>query len=191
MNFHWDYLLETIEHCEGLEIAQNHKTSLAAIKQALWTNPPSPARGYRTSAIGEPKDSSSRELIMKRHAVVKQAKIDFKAVATASGILQKSKRGLKPIALAYAPLAAPGKGRHVTGYALDIKGDNESIKQIAKSLGSTLAYDEVSHVHCEWKNGVDTTAKGGSDSVAKAERGTKMHIEHKIANVRHCLLRKA
>ena len=80
VNFHWDYLLETIEHCEGLEIAENHKTSLAAIKKALWTNAPSPARGYRTSNVGEPKDSSSREVILKRHAVVKQAKIDFTLV---------------------------------------------------------------------------------------------------------------
>ena len=191
VNFHWDYLLETIEHCEGLDIAENHKTSLAAIKKALWTNAPSPARGYRTSNVGEPKDSSSREVILKRHAVVKQAKIDFKAAATSSGILQKSKRGLKPIALAYAPVAAPGKGKHVTGYALDIKGDNETIKRIARALGSTMAFDEVSHVHCEWKNGVDTTAKGGSDSVASSERGTKMNIENKITNVHHCLLRTA
>jgi hypothetical protein len=191
VNFHWDYLLEAIEHCEGLDIAQSHKNVLAAIEKAMWTNAPNPARGYRTSNVGEPKDSSSREVILKRHAVVKQAKIDFKDVVTASGLLQKTKRGLKQIALAYAPVAPPGKGKHVTGYALDIKGDNPTIKRIAKSLGSTLAFDEVSHVHCEWKNGVDKSAKSGSDSLAGAERGTKMNIENKITNVHHCLLRTA
>lgn len=189
VNFHWDYLLDAIEHCEGLAIAQNHKTALAAIRKVLLKNPPDPARGYRTSGVGLPKDRSSNELIVKRHGVVRQSKKDFKAVVMASDILKKTKRSSKALALAYAPVAAPSKGKHSTGYALDIKGDNVSIKRIARSLGATLVFDEVSHVHCEWKNGVDTSGAGGSDSVERARRGAKMTLANKIVYPRHCLLR--
>jgi hypothetical protein len=191
VNFHWDYLLEAIEHCETLAITELQKKTLAAIKKALWTNAPNPARGYRTSNVGEPKDASSHEEILKRHAIVKQAKIDFKPVATSAEVTGATKRTTKALALAYAPVAAPGKGKHTTGYALDIKGDNATIKAIALSLGATLAFDEVSHVHCEWKNGVDTTKKAGGDSVARAARGAEMNKSNKITCVRHCLLRTA
>jgi hypothetical protein len=189
VNFHWDYLLEAVEHCSSLAIDQATRNSLALISKSLWTNPPDPSRGYRNSDVGLPRDNSSHEVILKRHRVVKQAKKDFKAVVTSSDILQKTQRSAKALALAYAPVAAPGRGKHSTGYALDIKGDNETIKRIAAALGATLAFDEVSHVHCEWKNGVDTSAKGGGDSIARAQRGTTMDIARRIVSPRHCLLR--
>jgi hypothetical protein len=189
VNFHWDYLLEMIEHCSGLPINQTTKNSLAAIATALWTNPPDPARGYRTSAVGKPKDGSSHELILERHAIVKQAKTDFKVLATSNEILQKTKRAVKDVALAYAVVAAPGRGKHSTGYALDIKGNNDEISRVAASLGASFVLDEVSHVHCEWKNGVDTSAQGGRDSVASARRAATMNVANKIVHARHCLLR--
>jgi hypothetical protein len=189
VNFHWDYLLEAVEHCGKLAIDAASRKSLAAIEKSLWKNAPDPARGYRTSAVGTPRDASSHELILKRHKVVRQAKKDFKAIVTSSDILQKTKRSAKALALAYAPVAAPGRGKHSTGYALDIKGDNESIRRIARSLGATLVFDEVSHVHCEWKNGVDPTGQTGTDSISTARRGAKMSVASKVSNVRHCLLR--
>ena len=191
VNFHWDYLLEAIEHCATLPITEPQKKTLAAIEKALWTNAPNPARGYRTSNVGSPQDSSTHEVILKRHAIVKQAKIDFKPVATSAEVTTNTKRGLKQLALAYAPVAAPGKGKHTTGYALDIKGDNPTIKKIALSLGATMAFDEVSHVHCEWKEGVDTTKNSGGDSVARAQRAVETDLSSRIVNVRHCLLRTA
>jgi hypothetical protein len=189
VNFHWDYLLEMIEHCSGLLIDQKTKNSLAAIARALWTNAPDPARGYRTSEVGMPRDGSSHELILKRHRIVRQAKRDFKVLATSNEILQKTTRSAKSLALAYAPVAAPGQGKHSTGYALDIKGNNEEIRRVAASLGASLVFDEVSHVHCEWKNGVDTSGRGGSDSVACARRAATMNVANKIVHARHCLLR--
>ncbi len=189
VNFHWDYLLDAVEHCSGLAIDQKTRNSLAAISKALWTNPPDPSRGYRTSNVGIPKDKSSHELILKRHGIVKQSKKDFKQVVTSSDILQKTKRSEKALALAYAPVAPPGKGKHSTGYALDIKGNNDEIRRAAAALGATLVFDEVSHVHCEWKNGVDTSGQGGRDSISSAQRGTSMNLANKIQNMRHCLLR--
>jgi LAS superfamily LD-carboxypeptidase LdcB len=56
--------------------------------------------------------------------------------------------------LAGAPVAPPGQSKHGTGYALDIEGDNNAIKSLCKGLGATLAFDEKSHVHVEFKNGL-------------------------------------
>ena len=50
--------------------------------------------------------------------------------------------------------AVPGQSKHGSGYALDIEGDNNGIKSLCKGLGATLAFDEKSHVHVEFKNGL-------------------------------------
>ena len=190
VNYHWDVLLEAISHCSGLDIEQKSKDALAAIKASLETNPPDPKTGYRTSTMpGEPKDKSSHELILQRHALVKQGKLDLKAVIEAAAIFKKSKRDPKALMLAYAPVAKPAQGKHSTGYALDIKGNNADIIAVAKSLGATQHFNEGSHVHCEWKNGVDTTGGSGQDSVKSAQRGVKMSIDSHIVHRRHCLLR--
>ena len=59
--------------------------------------------------------------------------------------------------LAAAPVASPGKSKHGSGYALDIQGDNAAIKSLCSGLGATLVFDEKSHVHVEFKNGVSTS----------------------------------
>ena len=56
--------------------------------------------------------------------------------------------------LAAAPLAKPGTSKHGTGYAFDIHGDNVLIKSICSGLGATLVFDEKSHVHVEFKQGI-------------------------------------
>jgi hypothetical protein len=43
---------------------------------------------------------------------------------------------------------------HSTGYALDIQGDNGAIKSTCKGHGTTLVFDEKSHVHVEFADGV-------------------------------------
>lgn len=191
INFHWDYLLETIEHCEELALDEKDLRRLAAIRKSLLGQPPDPPRGYRKAPVGHPKDQSSHETILRRHGVVRQAKIDFGAVVRHSKIHELSPRDKKRIALAYAPVARPAQGKHSSGYALDIKGDNLEIKRIAKSLGASLVFDEVNHVHCEWKNGVDASAAGGSDRAAAAERAARQAIDQKVGPLRHCLLRTA
>lgn len=191
INFHWDYLLETIEHCETLALDEQPLRRLVTIRKSLLGSAPNPARGYRQSPIGLPKDQSSHESILERHGVVRRAKADFAALLKTSTIHELSPRDRKRIALAYAPVARPAQGKHSTGYALDIKGDNLEIKRIARSLGASLVFDEVSHVHCEWKNGVDTTAAGGSDRAAAAERAARQAIDSQVGPLRHCLLRMA
>lgn len=189
VTWHWDVLLEAVNHCSGLNIDKAYKDRLARIKASLLTNEPDPKTGYRKSTTpGLPKDLSSHEVIEARHALVKQGKLDLKAIITEADIYSKTTRDPTALMLAFAPVAKPAQGKHVTGYALDIKGDNAEIARIAKSLGGT-AYNEGSHVHCEWKNGVDTSGKGGENSVAAAERGSKLAINSGIKQVRHCLLR--
>lgn len=191
VNYHWDCLLEAIEHALTLSIPQTNKDALAAVQKSLWTNPPDPARGYRKSGIGKPKDLSTHAEILKRHGILRQAKKDFKQIYDAADLLTNSKRTKKTWGLAYAPVAAPGVGKHATGYCLDISGNETTVRRIALSLGATLALKEVSHVHCEWPNGVDTTQSGGADSVAGAQRGASINASNKVSNVRHCLLRTA
>lgn len=192
VNYHWEVLLEAVDHCAGLDIEQAHKTALAAIKKSLLTNPPDPKTGYRKSSKpGLPKDASSHQVILQRHALVKQGKLDLKAVVNAADIFNKTKRNAKALMLAYAPVAKPAQGKHSTGYALDIKGNNSDTARIAKSLGASLVFNEGSHVHCEWKKGVDASGAGGQDSVAAAQRGSKLDIDSRIVSPRHCLLRSA
>jgi hypothetical protein len=107
----------------------------------------------------------------------------------AADIFSKTKRQRKALELAYAPVAKPAQGKHSTGYALDIAGNNQEITRIALSLGAVKPFDEGSHVHCEWPNGVDTTGQGGTDSAAAQARATKMGVDNRIVAVRHCLLR--
>jgi hypothetical protein len=62
--------------------------------------------------------------------------------------------------LAVAPVAPPGESKHGCGYALDIYGKdlNAKIKEISTGLGATVAFDEKSHVHVEFANGVKANA---------------------------------
>lgn len=192
INYHWEYLIEAISHCSALAIDQKYKDALGAIRKLLESNVPDPRAGYRKSKEpGLPKDKSSHTMILARHALVSQSKRDFKTVVEAAGILKKTTRDPKDLMLAYAPVAKPAQGKHSTGYALDISGNNDVNARIARSLGATVVFNEGSHVHCEWKNGVDVSAKGGSDSVGAAQRGTRLEIDNKINAVRHCMLRMA
>lgn len=169
-----------------------YKDTLSTIKKNLESNIPDPASGYRKSSTpGEPKDKSSHETILARHGIIKQAKKDFKAIIEAADIFKKNKRDPKALMLAYAPVAKPAQSKHSTGFALDICGNNAEIKRIALSLGAVKPFDEGSHVHCEWPNGVDLTLKGGADSMTAQSRGVKMSIDNRIVAVRHCIHRMA
>ena len=190
VNYHWDVLLEALDHCLGLKLDNKYESALKAIKIALLKNPPDPPRGYRTSPVGQPKDKSSHETILERHKILSQCKRDFATVVKNADIFKKTKRNPKALMLAYAPVATPAKGKHKTGYALDIAGNNDEIVRITNSLGG-YAFNEGSHVHCEWKHGVDKSGQGGADSVGRAARGTKIRVDQNIINVRHCLLQTA
>jgi ADP-ribosylglycohydrolase len=72
-----------------------------------------------------------------------------------------------------------------------VRADTELTHPHPACVGASLVFDEVSHVHCEWKNGVDTTAAGGGDRAAAAERAARQAIDSKVGPLRHCLLRTA
>jgi hypothetical protein len=91
---------------------------------------------------------------IRRHKVLVSAKQAFGKVTDRANLKHKSKKSGTMFDLAAAPVAPPGSSKHGTGYTLDIEGDNTTIKTICKELGATLVFDEKSHVHVEFKNGV-------------------------------------
>ena len=122
-----------------------------SIRNELKANAPDPSHGYRTSSTpGHPRDRSSHDDILCRHALVSHAKREFKRLVDATKASKETGIPEKHILLAQAPVAQPAKGRHSTGYALDIEGDNLMIKRICHKLNASLVFDEGSHVHVEF-----------------------------------------
>ena len=154
VNYHWDYLLWMTSHSLKLDLNKKYKHHLTSIRSALIGCQPNPSTGYRTSPVGKPKDNSSQADMNKRHRIVSQMKREFKAITREAGLKRISKRTGKSFDYAAAPVAHPGTSKHSTGYALDIMGDNVAIKNICKTAGASLIFDEKSHVHVEFKNGV-------------------------------------
>lgn len=164
VNYHWEHLVTKIEQFLGMSTpTEQQKTWARAVWKVLMTNPPIPERGYlKDKNVGETKDISTRERIKERHKLLKQSKKDFRGIIIAAKIVDPLKeKGNPPKAdkdwwRAVAPLAPPGRSMHGTGYALDIAGNNNDIKAISKALGATLVFNEASHVHVEFANGVKT-----------------------------------
>jgi hypothetical protein len=154
VNYHWAYLLDLVEHCLTLSLDVKVEGALRQIRSTLLANAPDPATGYLTSPLGKPEDRSSVAAFDTRHKILSQAKRDFKSLDQSSGLRDKSRRAPKAFDYAVAPVAAPASSKHSTGYALDIEGDNPRIKSLCSGLGATLVFDEKSHVHVEFKNGV-------------------------------------
>lgn len=161
VNYHWDLLVFMIDKFLAMRTVPAELLAAArAIRKALLTNPPDPKRGYRNDRRpGATKDRSTREMIIKRHAILKRAKRDFEVVLLKARIIRAAtKKGPapkeRPWWLAVAPVAAPGGSKHGTGYALDIEGDNAETTRIVNFLGATLVFNEASHVHVEWQYGV-------------------------------------
>jgi hypothetical protein len=165
VNYHWENLVTKIEAFRALpDASDKHKNMALAVWKVLMTNPPLPERGYiKDKTVGATEDLSTHEKIEARHKLLKQAKVDFRQIIIAAGIVDaKKEKGDPPAAdkpwwLAVAPLAKPGHSLHGSGYALDISGDNEQIKKLCKSLGATLVFNEASHVHVEFAKGVSVS----------------------------------
>jgi hypothetical protein len=163
VNYHWENLVTKIEDFRGRsDVEEKHKNMALAVWKVLMTNPPLPERGYiKDKNVGDTQDLSANEKIEARHKLLKQSKLDFRAIIIAAGIVDPKKEKSDPPAaekpwwLAVAPLAKPGHSLHGTGYALDISGDNVETTKLAKALGCTLAFNEASHVHVEFAKGVN------------------------------------
>jgi hypothetical protein len=155
VNYHWEYLLQMVEHSLTLSIEGNEKKDLQGIRSTLMGCKPDPASGYTTSPIGKPEDRSSVEDTQQRYKMLASAKRTFGKLTESAGLKKKSKKGDHAFDLAAAPVAPPGTSKHGTGYALDIEGSNGDIKKLCRGLGASLVFDEKSHVHVEFKNGLN------------------------------------
>ena len=154
VNYHWEYLLQMLDHCLTLSIENNVKRDLQGVRSALVGCKPDPPSGYTSGPVGKPEDRSSVEDAHKRHKVLASSKRSFAKITDSAALKSKSEKSGQSFDLAAAPVAPPGTSRHGTGYALDIEGDNSAIKNLCNRLGATLVFDEKSHVHVEFKNGV-------------------------------------
>lgn len=155
VNYHWEYLLQMVEHSLTLALKDDAKKELQGLRSTLLGCKPDPSSGYVTSPIGKPEDRSSVEDARQRHQTLSSAKRAFGKLVDSAEIKKKSKKGEHAFDLAAAPVAPPGTSKHGSGYALDIEGENAAIKSLCKGLGASLVFDEKSHVHVEFKNGVN------------------------------------
>lgn len=154
VNYHWELLLQMVQHSLTLPIEDSAKKELQTIASSLNSVPPDPSTGYVSSPIGRPVDKSSGEDAVKRHKVMQGQKQAFAKITASADLKSKSNKSPKTFDLAAAPVAAPGTSKHGSGYALDIDGDNSGIKSVCQGAGASLVFDEKSHVHVEFKNGV-------------------------------------
>ena len=154
VNYHWEYLVQMVEHALTLPLGDADKKELINIRSTLMSCKPEPSVGYTTSPVGKPEDRSSFDEAIKRYQVLRNMKESFAKITDRANLRAKSKRSPTMFDLAAAPVARPGTSKHGSGYAVDIQGDNNSIKSLCKGLGATLVYDEKSHVHVEFKNGL-------------------------------------
>jgi hypothetical protein len=156
VNYHWELLSARVKKALGLTISAESRLSLETIKISLDANPPDPLSGYTASAVvGQPVDRSTHTSITERWTSLRVSKKAFQKVLDAESI-PTSHPPAAAWFLAAAPVAAPGTSKHGTGYAFDISGAGKNllIKSISKQLGATLVFDEKSHVHVEFKQGV-------------------------------------
>jgi len=153
VNFHWESLLLALEDSLQLDLDRDVLDALRDLRSGLLGCAPDPKCGYSTSPIGRPEDRSGAEAALRRHAVLAQAKREFRVLLDRHGIKKKSRRSARSLDLAAAPVARPGTSKHGSGRALDIEGDNAAIAQTCKALGATLVFNEQSHVHVEFANG--------------------------------------
>ena len=155
VNYHWEYLLQMVEHSLTLPLEDADKRDLQAVRSNLMGCKPDPVSGYTSSPVGKPEDRSSAAEAVGRHNVLVSSKQAFGNVTDRANLKEKSRKGPTMFDLAAAPVARPGTSKHGSGYALDIEGDNSSIKSLCNGLGATLVFDEKSHVHVEFKNGLN------------------------------------
>lgn len=159
VNFHWEYLLFHIDKFLQSNTSEQNKGFARAVRQVLLSNPPNPDKGYRTDKNpGDTNDLSSIEKLIERHKLLLQCKKDFRTILLKAGVINLATEfsgtpaSHKPWWLSVAKVAQPGKSKHGTGYAIDIKGDNQEISRISKELGASLVFNESSHVNVEFKN---------------------------------------
>jgi hypothetical protein len=157
VNYHWELLAIRVKMALKMRLSTTSHKTLLEIEKILVSNSPKPNHGYTNSTkVGHPHDTSSADTIIRRWLSMRECKQQFGRVLDSEKITQHHPPA-EGWFLAAAPVAKPGTSKHGTGYAFDIEGvgQNQLIKSISICLGATLAFDEKSHVHVEFKNGID------------------------------------
>lgn len=155
VNYHWELVIWVCDAAADLDISEESKTEFARIAQVLRGNAPNPASGYLNDSQMAIADTSDLATCDARYVLVKQAKKDLDVAIASSGATTKVS-GWRADRFQLAPqfIKPAGKSKHGTGYALDVKGNNERIKDTAATLGRSLVDDEDYHVHIEFAAGV-------------------------------------
>ena len=167
VNYHWELVIWCCDKAQSLDVSDAAKKQFAAIATTLRGNAPSPSSGYLSDSQMTLADTSDQTACDARYALVVQAKKDLAAAIESSSVTGKiSGATADRFKLAPQYVKPAGKSKHGTGYALDIKGDNERIKSTAASLGRSGLDDEDFHVHVEFASGpkLPTTAPGSGTS---------------------------
>jgi len=154
VNYHWDAMRVWLEFAKDhSEMKSDEQKQLAGYYKTLMSNKPSKTGHYKVNKIGEPEDSSSEKTIEQRCGTLQKLKKELAAYSSKQQFSKKKMKQHDLLKYALNPLAMPKKSNHVHGWALDIAGDISGAAQIAKKLGATLAFKEMTHCHCEFKNG--------------------------------------
>jgi hypothetical protein len=155
VNYHWDAMRVWLEFAKDHEeMDADEKKQLAEYYKTLMSNKPSKTGHYKVNKIGEPEDTSDEKTIDQRCAMLQKLKKDLAAYAAKQKFFAKNMKQKEVLKYALNPLAMPKQSNHIYGWALDIAGDIDGAAAIAKKLGATLAFKEMTHCHCEFKNGV-------------------------------------
>jgi len=161
VNFHWELLVARLKLFQHRKETTAHGVKGAqSILKNLWTVPPNPTHGYlKDKNPSDTKDHTGHKSTIERHAVLALAKKEAKLLFVREGVLttkheKDPPKSEKPWWLSVAPVANPTKGKHATGYALDIAGNNAETTRIATALGASLVFNEASHVHVEFEKHV-------------------------------------
>ena len=165
VNYHWELLSLRVGMAMKLKLTPASISILEGIQKNLNANSPNPDHGYTSSKkVGEPHDRSSLAKITERWTSLRGDKANFRKILDTEKIAENHPPS-EGWDLAAAPVARPGTSKHGTGYAVDIlgRGKNQLIKTIGSALGATVVFDEKSHVHIEFKQGVLVAKKPVAD----------------------------
>jgi hypothetical protein len=155
VNYHWDAMRVWLEYAkDNAELSEEEQKQLNVYYATLMSNPPSQTGHFKVNKIGEPADSSSESTIEQRCRTLQTLKAELKNYSQKQDFVSKKLAQKSVLEYALNPLALPKQSNHIHGWALDIKGDIPGAAKIAKSLGATLAFQEMTHCHCEFKSGV-------------------------------------
>jgi hypothetical protein len=155
VNYHWDAMRVWLEYAKGhAEMDADEQKQLADYYTSLMSNQPSTLGHYKVNKIGEPADTSDEATIEKRCGTLQTLKKALDAYSAQHKFHDKNMEQKELLKYALNPLAMPKKSNHIHGWALDIAGDIQGAAAIATKLGATLAFQEMTHCHCEFENGV-------------------------------------